>query len=133
MQRPFIEGTQRDYRFCHRVFHQCSRHLVMHIAVLVPIHNPSSKTVTPNVRLIVLAERGVMEILRLDWSLPIQSETQYLQLKLGAIAERKQRGNLLLLCFRSVSAFVKKWKQKGDMFPPCFRSCLRFVSASTCH
>ena len=101
MQRPFIEGTQRDYRFCHRVFHQCSGHLVMHIAVLVPIHNsPSSKTVTPNGRLIVLAERGVMEILRLDWSLPIQSETQYLQLKLGAIAERSQSGD----CLRFVSS-----------------------------
>ena len=48
-------------------------------------------------RLIRIATRGVMEILGLD---PYQSQTQYLQAKLGAIAERRQSGD----CHRFVSS-----------------------------
>jgi hypothetical protein len=53
--------------------------------------------VTPHVRLIVLATRGVMEILGL---VPYQSQTQYLE----GFFELVRRGNIVEIHFRFVSS-----------------------------
>jgi len=124
MQRQIIE-----YKFRSHSFRHCFERLLMHIAVLAQIHHSaSSSMVTPHVRLIVLGREALMEILGL---VPYQSQTQYLEKNLRAIAERQQRGNLLLLCFRSPGVFPIQRQQSGNLFPPCFRFCIRFVSAST--
>jgi len=48
---------------------------------------------TPSPALSLIGTEALMEILGL---VPCQSQTQYLQLKLGAIAERRQSGDCLL-------------------------------------
>jgi hypothetical protein len=51
-------------------------------------------------RLIELGIRGVMEILGLDWSLPIQSQTQYLE----GYFELLRRGNIVEIYFLFISS-----------------------------
>jgi len=52
--------------------------------------------------LIWIAKRGMMEILGL---VPCQSETQYLEGKIRALAKRKYSGNPFPLCFLFISTF----------------------------
>jgi hypothetical protein len=73
-------------------------------------------------RLIELGIRGVMEILGLDWSLPIQSQTQYLE----GIFRVSWSGDKVDTCCRLVSTLYPlspisplKWIQTGDEEETC--------------
>ena len=67
---------------------------------------PSSERGTPMHRLIELGIRGVMDILGLDRSLPIQSQTQYLDENIRVTAEWQQRGNEVATCCCFVAALL---------------------------
>jgi hypothetical protein len=124
MQQQSIWAARIGCRLRSLSLQKCSERFLMHFPVLPPIHHsPSSSRVTPHVRLIELATRGVMEILGL---VPYQSQTQYLDEKPRATEEWKYSGNMLPLYFHSRSCLPKKRKQSGNMFPLCFL----FVSSS---
>ena len=126
MQQQSIWAARIGCRFRRLSLQKCSERFLMHIPVLPPIHHsPSSSRVTPHVRLIELATRGVMEILGL---VPYQSQTQYLDEHLRAIG----RGNKAATSFRFVSSLaplfrnlLKKWIQRGSKLD----TWLLFVSA----
>jgi hypothetical protein len=98
MQQQSIWAARIGCRFRSLSLQKCSERFLMHISVLPPIHHsPSLSSVTPHVRLIVLATRGLMEILGL---VPYQSQTQYLE----GYFELLRRGNIVEIYFLFISS-----------------------------
>jgi hypothetical protein len=127
MQQQSIGAARIGCRFHSLSLQKCSERFLMHIPVLPPIHHsPSSSRVTPHVRLIVLATRGVMEILGL---VPYQSQTQYLEGYLRVTSKRKYSGNIFPLYFLFVSTSRRFCRRSGNIEGIYFHSCFHFKSA----
>ena len=132
MQRQCIASIQMSCRSSSRSLPHLSELELTRIVVYIVAccHVPGSSSlnrIPPLHALSLIGTEALMEILGL---VPSQSETQYLQLKLGAIAERPQSINKLPLCDGSVAAFFDPSHSRGNNAATCCRNKIIHVQRS---